>query len=152
MCIRDSFVTGGTNPSVLEAMAVSVAIVGLLIAGTGAVSYLIDERMRFENYERLQQLALNDALTGLPNRTSFTDYLVNEIERAAETDGTKVAVIGIDLDRFKEINDLRGHAAGDHALKMVARRLARLLKDGEFTARQAAVSYTHLTLPTNREV
>ncbi|TGR63013.1 GGDEF domain-containing protein, partial [bacterium M00.F.Ca.ET.194.01.1.1] len=49
--------------------------------------------------------------------------------------GAMTAVIVIDLDRFKEINDLRGHAAGDQALKIIARRLAKLTGDGEFVAR-----------------
>jgi len=130
-----SFVTSGTNPDILEAMAVAVAVVGLIVAATGFASYMIDERGRMESYERLQHLALNDALTGLANRVSFNDRLDHEIERTREEEGTMTAVIVIDLDRFKEINDLRGHAAGDQALKIVARRLARLATDGEFVAR-----------------
>ncbi|QPC90064.1 bifunctional diguanylate cyclase/phosphodiesterase [Mesorhizobium sp. INR15] len=130
-----SFISTGTNPEILVAMAVAVAVVGLIVAATGFASYLIDERGRLESFERLQHLALNDALTGLPNRVSFTDRLDHEIERAGEDAETMTAVIVIDLDRFKEINDLRGHAAGDQALKIVARRLAKLTGDGEFVAR-----------------
>lgn len=118
----------------LKAMAVAVAGGGLLIIGTGVASYMIDERASRESIEKLQHMALNDLLTGLPNRGSFSDYLDNEIEHAKE-DGLKLAVIGIDLDRFKEINDLRGHKAGDQALKAIGRRLLRLVKDGEFVAR-----------------
>ncbi|MER9299874.1 EAL domain-containing protein [Mesorhizobium sp. M0621] len=130
-----SFISTGTNPDILVAMAVAVAIVGLIVAATGFASYLIDERGRLESFERLQHLALNDALTGLANRVSFNDRLDHEIDRAREDKGTMTAVIVIDLDRFKEINDLRGHAAGDQALKIVARRLAKLTGDGEFVAR-----------------
>ena len=130
-----SFVPPGTNPDILEAMAVAVAVVGLIVAAAGFASYMIDERGRMESYERLQHLALNDALTGLANRVSFNDRLDHEIERTREEEGTMTAVIVIDLDRFKEINDLRGHAAGDQALKIVARRLTRLATDGEFVAR-----------------
>lgn len=130
-----SFITTGTNPDILVAMAVAVAVVGLIVAATGFASYLIDERGRLESFERLQHLALNDALTGLANRVSFNDRLDHEIERAREDKETMTAVIVIDLDRFKEINDLRGHAAGDQALKIVARRLAKLTGDGEFVAR-----------------
>ncbi|TIX87141.1 bifunctional diguanylate cyclase/phosphodiesterase [Rhizobium sp. P44RR-XXIV] len=118
----------------LKAMAVAVAGGGLLIIGTGVASYMIDERASRESIEKLQHMALNDLLTGLPNRGSFSDYLDNEIGHAKE-DGLKLAVIGIDLDRFKEINDLRGHKAGDQALKAIGRRLLRLVKDGEFVAR-----------------
>ncbi|MFD1982124.1 putative bifunctional diguanylate cyclase/phosphodiesterase [Mesorhizobium newzealandense] len=130
-----SFITTGTNPDILVAMAVAVAVVGLIVAATGFASYLIDERGRLESFERLQHLALNDALTGLPNRVSFNDRLDHEIDRAREDEDTMTAVIVIDLDRFKEINDLRGHAAGDQALKIVARRLGKLTGDGEFVAR-----------------
>ncbi|MFT4182088.1 MAG: EAL domain-containing protein [Rhizobium sp.] len=125
--------TAATDPYVLEAMAIAVAGVGLLIAGTGAASYMIDERTTREAIQKLQHMALNDLLTGLPNRGSFTEHLTREMEQAdAET---KLAVIGIDLDRFKEINDLRGHKAGDQTLKTIGRRLTRLVKDGEFVAR-----------------
>lgn len=130
-----SFISTGTNPDILVAMAVAVAVVGLIVAATGFASYLIDERGGLESFERLQHLALNDALTGLPNRVSFNDRLDHEIDRACEGEDTMTAVIVIDLDRFKEINDLRGHAAGDQALKIVARRLSRLIGEGEFVAR-----------------
>ena len=130
-----SFISEGTNPEILVAMAVAVAVVGMIVAATGFASYLIDERGRMESFERLQHLALNDSLTGLANRVSFNDRLDHEIERAREDEETMTAVIVIDLDRFKEINDLRGHAAGDQALKIVARRLAKLTGDGEFVAR-----------------
>jgi diguanylate cyclase (GGDEF)-like protein len=128
-----SFISAGTNPEILEAMAVAVLVVGLIIAAAGFASHLIDEDVRVESFERLQHLALNDTLTGLPNRMYFSDHLDHEIGRA--DDETRIAVIVIDLDRFKEINDLRGHAAGDEALKTVGRRLNRLLRDGEFAAR-----------------
>lgn len=118
----------------LQAMAVAVAGGGLLIIGTGVASYMIDERASRESIEKLQHMALNDLLTGLPNRSSFADHLQREMDHAKE-DGVKLAVIGIDLDRFKEINDLRGHKAGDQALKAIGRRLLRLVRDGEFVAR-----------------
>ncbi len=118
----------------LQAMAVAVAGGGLLVIGTGVASYMIDERASRESIQKLQHMALNDILTGMPNRGSFSDYLSGALEHAKE-DGAKLAVIGIDLDRFKEINDLRGHKAGDQALKAIGRRLLRLVKDGEFVAR-----------------
>ena len=125
---------GLVDSHALDAMAVAVAGGGLLIIGTGVASYMIDERASRESYQKLQHMALNDLLTGLPNRSSFSDYLQAELGHAAE-DGAKLAVIGIDLDRFKEINDLRGHKAGDQALKAIGRRLLRLVRDGEFVAR-----------------
>jgi diguanylate cyclase (GGDEF)-like protein len=116
------------------AIAIAVAGVGLMVVGTGVASYLIDERTSADTVERLQHMALNDALTGLPNRVHFSDYLEREIERA-QANGWTVAVVGIDLDRFKEINDLRGHDAGDKALTIIGGRLGHLLQPGEFAAR-----------------
>ena len=115
-------------------IAVAVAGVGLMVIGTGVACYLIDERASADTVNRLKQMALNDALTGLPNRAHFTDYLERELERALVNDWT-MAVLGIDLNRFKEINDLRGHDAGDAALKTIGGRLADLLQPGEFIAR-----------------
>ena len=121
-----------TAPSALAAFA--VVGVGMLVAGAGVISYLIDEQASQETLLRLRQLALNDALTGLPNRTSALDHLDREFARAAES-GAKVAVIGIDLDRFKEINDVHGHKAGDDVLGTIGRRLASVLGEDEFVAR-----------------
>lgn len=70
------------NTDAFEAIAVAVAVAALLIIGTGVVSHLIDEHTSMEAFARLQHLALNDALTGLPNRVHFGDYLEQELERA----------------------------------------------------------------------
>jgi diguanylate cyclase (GGDEF)-like protein len=123
-----------SNQQAFITIAVAVAGVGLMVIGTGVAAYLIDERTSADTVERLQRMALNDALTGLPNRVHFSDYLDREIERA-QANGWTIAVLGIDLDRFKEINDVRGHDAGDKALKIIAGRLAALLQPGEFAAR-----------------
>lgn len=123
-----------TNPATLHAMALGVAVAGLMVVGTGLASYLIDDQTRSEAFERLRHLAMNDALTGLPNRASFNEYIDREVDRVREV-GCKLAVIGIDLDRFKEINDVWGHGAGDVALKTLADRMSALLQEGEFVAR-----------------
>lgn len=83
---------------------------------------------------RIAHMALNDALTGLPNRISFNERIDHELSRTAISGG-KVALIAIDLDRFKEINDLRGHGAGDEVLRTLAQRMHAVLKEGEFLAR-----------------
>jgi diguanylate cyclase (GGDEF)-like protein len=121
-----------TTSSALAAFA--VVGVGMLVAGSGVISYLIDEQASQETLERLQQLALSDALTGLPNRTRALAYLEREFAHAART-AEKVALIGIDLDRFKEINDVHGHKAGDDVLRTIGHRLAALLHEDEFVAR-----------------
>lgn len=130
------FVTGReiASAGTVAAMAVAIASVAMLIVGTGVASYLIDSDASERNLDALRHMALNDALTGLPNRTSFLSFLNHKLERGG-IDGYKVAVIGIDLDNFKEINDMRGHEAGDLALKTIANRLKSILKDGEFIAR-----------------
>lgn len=116
------------------AIAIAVAGAGLMVIGTGIATYLIDAKASEDTLQRLQHMALNDALTGLPNRVHFSNYLDQEVERA-ERHGWTLAVVGIDLNHFKEINDVRGHEAGDEVLKTVGRRLAAMLRPGEFTAR-----------------
>jgi diguanylate cyclase (GGDEF)-like protein/PAS domain S-box-containing protein len=91
----------------------------------------VTERRRSE--AKIAHMARHDALTGLPNRVAFNDHLDAAI--ASAKPGEKVAVIGIDLDRFKEINDLRGHATGDTVLRTLSERMSTTLKAGEFVAR-----------------
>jgi len=83
---------------------------------------------------RIHYLAHFDPLSGLPNRTSFMDRLDGEIA-AAEARHERFALLSFDLDRFKEVNDIFGHAAGDAALVEIAQRLSALRKPREFLAR-----------------
>ncbi|WP_175851231.1 putative bifunctional diguanylate cyclase/phosphodiesterase [Burkholderia cepacia] len=123
-----------TDVNTLRPLALAVAGTSLVIVCTGLVSYVIDGNVRAESLEHLRRLALSDMLTGLPNRASFNERLDLEIALAQEQ-GTKLALIGIDLNRFKEINDLRGHHAGDEVLRILARRMSNVLREGEFVAR-----------------
>ena len=100
----------------------------------GWVSTFEDISERRASEARIAHMARHDGLTGLPNRVHFNEYLDNELIWA-HRHGEQVAVIAIDLDRFKEINDQHGHATGDLVLKAIAERMAILLKDGEFVAR-----------------
>jgi diguanylate cyclase (GGDEF)-like protein len=120
--------------AIFQAMAVAIAAVSMFIVATGVASYMIDSQTRTENTRRLRYMALYDPLTGLPNRANFGHHLDGELVKA-EKDGRKLAVIGIDLNRFKEINDFRGHNAGDQALKAIAQRLQRCRRSNEFVAR-----------------
>lgn len=132
-----------SDPEALQALAIAIAAMSFVIVGAGLVSYLIDDSARADSLERLRRLALNDTLTGLPNRASFNERLEMELELAREQ-GEKVALIGIDLNRFKEINDLRGHITGDEVLRVLGRRIKALLRDesGEFVARTGGDEFT----------
>ena len=92
----------------------------------------ITDRKRAE--ERIQQLATRDALTGLPNRLLLNDRLMLSISNAQRQNGI-VALLFIDLDRFKYINDSLGHVIGDAFLKAVAERLSRVVRKGDTLAR-----------------
>jgi len=86
-----------------------------------------------ELHQTLESLAYNDPLTGLPNRVLFRDRLEQQM-RLAERDGSNFAVLAIDLDRFKEINDTLGHHAGDQLLQQVSQRMRRALRRSDTVA------------------
>lgn len=93
-----------------------------------------DLRARRRAEGQIEFLAHHDALTGLANRASFNQRLDQEL-KVAEATGRKLAVLCLDLDRFKEVNDLFGHAAGDTMLVTVARSVTTLLDETQLMAR-----------------
>lgn len=93
----------------------------------------INERLRAE--QRLTYQATHDALTGLPNRPHLLDRLSAAIERARHGDGQAFAVLFLDLDRFKLVNDSIGHAAGDELLIEVARRITMTVRENDVVSR-----------------
>jgi len=96
-----------------------------------------------ENELRLIYLADHDALTGLPNRRHFLHYLSRAIERAAGTEDT-LAVLFVDLDRFKRINDVFGHDAGNTVLREAARRIGSCVREQDTVARLGGDEFTVL--------
>lgn len=87
-----------------------------------------------QNAERIAYMACHDALTDLPNRRQFVDNLDVALKRS-DAKGNKVALINIDLDGFKAINDTHGHAVGDTVLRALSARMSAGLRAGEMVAR-----------------
>ena len=102
--------------------------------------------------ERLaSQRAMHDQKTGLPNRTLFDDRLAQAIA-GAERHGWMLAVMFLDLDRFKLVNDTHGHGAGDAVLTVVAERLSRHARDEDTVCRNGGDEFLYLLIdPSGRE-
>src|SRR5258706_10364253 len=111
---------------------------GAIIALEGILDDITD-RKRFE--ERLSFLAQYDMLTGLPNRALFYDRLRQAVGRARR-EQWMVGLMFLDLDRFKQINDTLGQAAGDRVLKVVAERLKGFLREVDTIARLGGDEFT----------
>ena len=98
----------------------------------------LTERNRYE--ARITHLAHHDSLTDLPNRTAFNEYLAATLEKTAAAKES-FSILCIDLDRFKEINDVFGHAVGDEMLRQVSGRLEQAC-EGAFLARLGGDEFT----------
>jgi diguanylate cyclase (GGDEF)-like protein/PAS domain S-box-containing protein len=96
-----------------------------------------------QSQSQLEHLAHHDSLTNLPNRLLFEDRLQHAISQS-KRQRRQLAVLFLDLDRFKNINDTLGHAMGDELLKEVAMRLQHLLRDGDTAARLGGDEFTVL--------
>ncbi len=125
-----------------EEWQIDGVLTALVIAPFGLSIYAVrrlHEVRREAELRRLAQaearmLAVHDALTGLPNRRRLAEGLHAALARARR-DGGAVAALLVDLDRFKPVNDLRGHAAGDRLLQMVAERLRDAAREVDIVAR-----------------
>lgn len=111
-----------------------------VLAAAGVVIFLLMRRLRRSSDEleaaraEAHHRALHDPLTGLANRAMFQDRLTQALE-ALHKGGDPVALLALDLDRFKQVNDTLGHEAGDQLLRLVSERLKTLLRDTDTLAR-----------------
>ncbi|MGX4643518.1 putative bifunctional diguanylate cyclase/phosphodiesterase [Massilia sp. SYSU DXS3249] len=96
----------------------------------------ISERKRTE--EQIRRLAYCDSLTGIPNRQAFLETLERELQRS-KIGNKKFAVLFMDLDAFKRINDTLGHNVGDHLLKIVSERLRETIRPSDLVSRSEAL-------------
>jgi diguanylate cyclase (GGDEF)-like protein len=108
-----------------------------------------DQRERLRSEAKMRTLAFNDPLTELPNRTRFFDLLAVHAASRREQDRS-FAVLMLDLDRFKPVNDTHGHAAGDIILRLVADRLQAALRDEDVVARIGGDEFAILQLSADR--
>lgn len=107
-----------------------------------------DLRARQAQERRIAHLARNDSLTGLPNRASFLERLTRQT--ATIRPGETLALFALDLNRFKEVNDLYGHAVGDQLLCRISDHLREVLHEGEFIARQGGDEFVAMAPVSSR--
>lgn len=110
------------------------------VQGTNGVTHryvalLTDIRQLKEQQQQLQDLALRDSLTGLANRLGLMQRLEQAIVPCRHGDVAVLMVGLLDIDGFKQVNDLHGHAAGDHLLQVLAKRMVGVLRQGDILAR-----------------
>lgn len=104
-------------------------------SGEEAFVYVMDITERKEAEDKLKHDALHDTLTNLPNRTLVMEILSRSIERARRNENYKFALLFVDLNRFKLVNDSLGHLAGDRFLVEVSQRLAACLRSNDVVGR-----------------
>jgi diguanylate cyclase (GGDEF)-like protein/PAS domain S-box-containing protein len=132
--------TGGGG---LEAAWVTVSPVHSGHGPSRFIAIYADLATQEEAQRRLHRLAYYDGLTGLPNRELFQDRLEQALIHARRK-GQPGAVLFMDLDIFKQLNDTHGHATGDRLLEAIARRLPQALREGDTVARMAGDEFTVL--------
>jgi len=121
-----------------------------IAGGGGGVIVIRDVSARKEREASLQHQAMHDPLTGLPNRTLLFDRL-ERATRSTRRSGAHLALLLLDLDHFKEVNDTHGHHAGDALLREVATRMSHALRDSDTIARLGGDEFAILLPGTDRE-
>jgi len=103
---------------------------------------------RVKNEKQMARLAHYDQLTGLPNRAALENYLQQAIEQARRSNG-HFALMFLDLDKFKPVNDTHGHPVGDELLRVVAKRLKHCMRSGDIVGRTGGDEFVVITGPLN---
>lgn len=125
-------------------LGVVVFAVTAVIFVIGFVGVNIEVSLEQEAKARIATSATIDALSGLPNRAGLSQRIEDLALALAADETLKVAVLTIDLNRFKEINDLHGHAAGDFVLREISQRFSDALSDDEVVARSGGDEFVAL--------
>ncbi|MBW4331905.1 EAL domain-containing protein [Stakelama sp. CBK3Z-3] len=139
----------GLGDTAMEALAIATSLAALLVVGCAVIAALIDRQGQEETFRRLRRMALHDPLTDLPNRARFNEELTDRL-RHGERD-SHLAVVMIDLSRFKSVNDIYGHQGGDQLLVALGARFAGALHDGERIARMGGDEFAALLSYDRRE-
>ncbi len=138
-------VSESSDTRTLVALALGVAVVALVVVGAGVSGHLIENRLRTSSENQLRHVALHDALTGLANRRYFAEALDARCA-AMQAGGPGLALILVDLDRFKAVNDTYGHLVGDVVLHRAAERLAAAVAHAGELARVGGDEFAILLL------
>ena len=117
----------------------------LMFIGQTTLKYLAADNVEQAYYEYLHQITVEDPLTGIPNRRYFDEFVIREVARTARY-RRPLALLMIDVDRFKSINDTYGHLCGDTVLRELAQLISRRLRRSEFIARYGGEEFA-LVLP-----
>ncbi|MGB8954641.1 MAG: diguanylate cyclase, partial [Tumebacillaceae bacterium] len=129
--------------STLGILCLFVAIVWLIAENQRLTSALEQKQNLETDYQQMRHMAYHDVLTKLPNRRLFEDRVQDAMVQAQKI-GKRVAVMFVDLDRFKHINDCLGHDVGDLLLQNVSDRLLSCLREGDTVSRQGGDEFTLL--------
>ncbi len=153
----------GTRGGILSAVSVSGILVGVLatgqdrapsvlvgVAGLVAIVAWMAALLLFRRLVDAEEVALRDPLTGLPNRLLLDDRIEQAIVRAERSEEA-FAILAIDLDGFKEVNDIRGHEAGDQVLVATGARLGAIVRASDTVSRIGGDEFVVLSLGTRTE-